>query len=311
VSVWFEAQIVETGRLPLFCFFVALVAGFGFIRLSVRLIRARARWWPGNVVAGTVHVHHMVFGVVFMALGGVGELAAPVYSLPWRAGAAALFGLGTALVLDEFALLLHLRDVYWSNEGRLSIDAVFVAAGVTALLLLGASPVGVQNVASYQRLPGSPGAVLTLVVVVTAGFVLASVTLLKGKIWTGLFGLFIPPLFVAGAIRLARPGSPWARWRYQGRPGKLARASRRDQRLRVPVIRAKIRLQDLLTGPLLDAAREQAYRPGHREDRQRSHDDQALPHRGRAQPPGEQRAHPVGRPVKRVPLGDPDEPERR
>ena len=47
MSGWFQAQIVHTGRLPLFCFFVAFVLGFGFIRLSVRLIRARVRWWPG------------------------------------------------------------------------------------------------------------------------------------------------------------------------------------------------------------------------------------------------------------------------
>jgi hypothetical protein len=245
---WFEAQIVQTGRLPLFCFFVAFVVGFGFIRLSARLIRARVRWWPGNVIAGAVHVHHMVFGVVFMCIGGVAELAAPLGSLAWRSGAAAVFGLGTALVLDEFALILHLRDVYWSNEGRLSIDAVFVAAGVTALLLIGASPVGVGDVASDRWLPGGAGAVATLVLAVLAGFVLAVITLLKGKIWTGLFGLFVPLLYIAGAIRLARPGSPWARWRYRNRPGKLARASRREERLRLPVINAKIRVQDLLTG---------------------------------------------------------------
>jgi len=249
MSGWFDAQILHTGRLPLFCFFVAFVASFGFIRLSARLIRARVRWWPGNVVAGAVHVHHMVFGVVLMTIGGVAELAAPLGSLGWRAGAAALFGLGTALMLDEFALILHLRDVYWSNEGRLSIDAVFVAAGVTALLLLGITPVGVKNVADYQRLlPGTPGAVATLHLAVAALFLMASVTLLKGKIWTGLFGLFLPPLFIIGAIRLARPGSPWARWRYRDRPGKQARAERRDQHLREPVIRLKIRVQDKLTG---------------------------------------------------------------
>ena len=48
-------------------------------------------------------------------------------------------------------------------------------------------------------------------------FVLAAITLLKGKVWTGLFGLFMPLLFIVGAIRLARPGSPWARWRYRER----------------------------------------------------------------------------------------------
>ena len=250
MSGWFDAQILHTGRLPLFCFFMVFVVSFGFIRLSSRLIRAKVRWWPGDVVAGDVHVHHMVFGVVLMTIGGVGELAAPLGSLGWRAGAAGLFGLGTALVLDEFALILHLRDVYWSNEGRLSIDAVFVAAGVTALLLLGITPVGVKNVTDYQRLlPGTPGAVATLHLAVAALFLLASVTLLKGKIWTGLAGLFLPPLFIVGAIRLARPGSPWARWRYRDRPGTQARAERREQHLREPVIRLKIRVQDKLTGP--------------------------------------------------------------
>ncbi|HTS95260.1 MAG TPA: hypothetical protein VMI33_01445 [Streptosporangiaceae bacterium] len=249
MSGWFQQQIVHTGRLPLFCFFVAFVLGFGFIRLSVRLIRAQVRWWPGNVVTGAVHVHHMVFGVVFMGVGGVAELAAPLYSLGWRSAAAVVFGLGTALVLDEFALILHLRDVYWSNEGRVSIDAVFVAGGVTALLLMGITPVGVKNVADYQRLlPVTPGAVATLHLAAAALFLLASVTLLKGKIWTGLFGLFVPVLYIAGAIRLARPGSPWARWRYRGRPAKLARAGRREKRLRQPVIRAKVRIQDLLSG---------------------------------------------------------------
>jgi hypothetical protein len=247
---WFQGQIVHTGRLPLFCFFVAFVVAFGFIRLSARLIRAKVRWWPGNVVAGAVHIHHMVFGVVFMTIGGVGELAAPLGSLAWRAAAASLFGLGTALVLDEFALILHLRDVYWSNEGRLSIDAVFVAVGVTALLLLGISPVGVKSVADYRRLlPGSPGAVATLHLAVAVIFLLASVTLLKGKIWTGLFGVFVPLLYIPGAIRLARPGSPWARWRYRNRPGKLAKAERRERHLRQPVIRVKIWIQDKLTGP--------------------------------------------------------------
>jgi len=79
-------------------------------------------------------------------------------------------------------------------------------------------------------------------------FALAVVTLLKGKIWTGLFGLFVPLLFIVGAVRLARPGSPWDRWRYRDRLGKRARASRREERLRLPVINAKIRVQDLLTG---------------------------------------------------------------
>ena len=248
MSGWFTAQVVHTGRLPLFCFFVAFVAAFAAIRVSVRLIRAGVRWWPGNLTTGDVHVHHMVFGVVLMAAGGIAGLAAPYGSVEWRAGAAGVFGLGTALVLDEFALILHLRDVYWSNEGRLSVDAVFVAAGVTALLLIGATPVGVRNVADYHHMPGSPPAVGTLMATLALLFGLAVVTLLKGKAWTALIGLVVPVALVVGALRLARPGSPWARWRYRDQPGKTARAASREERLRQPVIRTKNRLQDLLAG---------------------------------------------------------------
>jgi len=248
VSGWFHAQIVHTGRLPLFCFFIAFVVSFVAIRLSVRLIRAKVRWWPGNVRAGSLHVHHMVFGVVLMGVGGIAELAAPMHSLVWRSIPAGVFGVGMALVLDEFALILHLRDVYWSNEGRLSIDAVFVAVGMTALLLMGVSPVGVTSVDQYRLLPDGPGADVTLILVVVVLFVLAGITLLKGKIWTGLLGLFIPPLFIIGAIRLGRPGSPWAHWRYRRRPARMARARRREERLREPVMHAKSWVQDLLAG---------------------------------------------------------------
>jgi hypothetical protein len=248
VSGWFQDQVVHTGRLPLFCFFIAFVASFICIRLSVRLIRAQVRWWPRNFRAGAVHVHHMVFGVVLMGVGGVAELATPLQSLVWRSIPAVVFGVGMALVLDEFALILHLRDVYWSNEGRLSIDAVFVAVGVTALLLIGASPGGVSGVDEYRYLPGGRGAVASLIAAVVVLFVLAGITLLKGKIWTGLLGLFVPPVFIIGAIRLGRPGSPWARWRYRDRPGKLARARRREEHLRQPVMQAKAWVQDLLAG---------------------------------------------------------------
>ena len=248
MSSWFHVQIVHTGRLPLFCFFVAFVASFICIRLSVRLIRAQVRWWPGNFRAGSVHVHHMVFGVVLMGVGGIAELAAPVQSLVWRSIPAGVFGVGLALVLDEFALILHLRDVYWSNEGRLSMDAVFVAVGVTALLLIGVSPVGVTKVDEYRLLPVGPGATVTLIIVIVLLFVLAGITLLKGKIWTGLLGLFVPPVFIIGAIRLGRPYSPWARWRYRDRPAKMIKAKRREQLLRQPVIQAKSWFQDLLAG---------------------------------------------------------------
>ena len=144
MSGWFTGQIVHTGRLPLFCFFVAFLAGFAFIRISVRLIRAQVRWWPGNVSRAVRISPHGVRGHFHGDRRGGGHRRAGP-SLAWRAGAAALFGVGTALVLDEFALILHLRDVYWTSAGRVSIDAVLIAAGITALLLLGVAPAGVRT----------------------------------------------------------------------------------------------------------------------------------------------------------------------
>jgi hypothetical protein len=142
---------------------------------------------------------------------------------------------------------VHLRDVYWTSAGRISIDAVFVAAGITTLLLFGITPAGVRDVASPRWGLGSSQGLARLALT-AALFAVAAITLLKGKIWTVLFGLFLPVLFFAGALRLARPHSPWARWRYRRKPGKLARASRREERFRTPVIRVKARIEDLVAG---------------------------------------------------------------
>jgi len=244
---WFQRTIVDTGRLPLFAFFVGVIVGFGFIRFSVRMIRAQVRWWPGNVTPGGMHIHHVVFGVVFMLAGGIVGLALPVDQTPWRIVAAAVFGIGSALVLDEFALILHLRDVYWAEQGRTSIDAVFVAVAFTGLLLLGVVPFGLTDLIADASTPGYVEAAL-----IVASLALAAIALLKGKIWTGLMGLFIPILLIVGAIRLARPHSPWARWRYR-REGerarrKLERATVREERVRRPMEQFKRSVQDLIAG---------------------------------------------------------------
>ncbi|MBP2334034.1 hypothetical protein [Saccharothrix coeruleofusca] len=221
-------------------FFLGLVLTFVFIRISVRLIRAKVRWWPGNITPGGTHIHHVVPGSVFMLLGGVTGLAVPDDQHGLRVAAAALLGVGAALVLDEFALILHLRDVYWTKDGRLSVDAVFLAVGMTGLLLLGARPLG------YEGFFGEGMLLRVLAVLVNLGF--AIVALLKGKVWTGLLGLLVLGLPQIGAVRLARPGSPWARWRYPEGSRKLRRAYRREARIRQPLIRAKIRVQEFISG---------------------------------------------------------------
>ncbi|WP_067464604.1 hypothetical protein [Actinomadura macra] len=243
---WFAREIADTGRLRLFCFFVAFIAGFVFIRFSVRMIRRQVRWWPGNVAPGGRHVHHVVFGLVFMCVGGVGGLAVTDGSSGWAAATAALFGVGTALVLDEFALVLHLEDVYWSEQGRLSVEVVFIMVALCGLLLLGLRPLGVDDL--VEEGGSSGGGLWNIVFVLLFDLCVSVVALLKGKIWTGLIGLFIGILALVGAVRLARPDSLWARRRYPAGSRKERRAQARERRYRRPIERLGTVVGDLIAG---------------------------------------------------------------
>ncbi len=201
----------------------AFLVSFLFIRTSARLMRSpRVPWWPGSVkTSGGLHVHHLVFGVALVLPAGFLSIVI-VPGSPTREILAALFGIGAGLILDEFALLLYLRDVYWAEEGRASLDAVVLATVITALVVLGAAPLDLKN---------ATGSVLTIAVVGLIELAIVAVALLKGKLVLGLAGVFVPLFAIVGATRLARPGSPWARWRYAGDATKLARATAREQRL--------------------------------------------------------------------------------
>ena len=247
MSDFFTVRVAEPGRLPLFAFFVAFIVTFVLTRINVRLIRADVRWWFRNVKAGDLHIHHVVFGVVLMLVGGVMGFAVPDAYQGFVVTAAVVFGAGAALVLDEFALILHLSDVYWTEKGRTSVDAVFVAIAVTGLLLLGVRPVGFEGLHPDDS-GESPLLTALYLASLAVNLALAVITLLKGKIWTGLAGLFLPVLLVVGAIRVARPGSPWARWRYAPDSRKARRAEWHEERFRRPLIRAKIWLQEFIAG---------------------------------------------------------------
>ncbi|WP_424923539.1 hypothetical protein, partial [Actinomadura bangladeshensis] len=259
VGDWFTREIADTGRLRLFCFLVAFIGGFLFIRFSVRMIRRQVRWWPGNVTPGGQHIHHVVFGLVFMCVGGVSGLVVQDDSSGLAVAAAAVFGVGTALVLDEFALVLHLEDVYWSEQGRLSVEVVFITIALCGLLLLGLTPLGISDVAG--------DGLWAIVAVIVLDLCVAVVALLKGKLWTGLIGLFVGLVGLVGAVRLARPDSPWARRRYRPGSRKERRAVVRERRYRRPVQRLGDRLSDVIAGrPSISAgtggADEDGSRPG-------------------------------------------------
>ncbi|MFE4500156.1 DUF2254 domain-containing protein [Rhodococcus sp. NPDC056743] len=249
MKAWFEHTVVDTGRLPLFFLLVAFLLTFLFIRFSVRMIRAEVSWWPGNVTPGGMHIHHMVFGLMMMLVSGFAFIALADFHTPVaNCVLASVFGIGSALVLDEYALVLHLRDVYWAEEGRSSIDAVFVAIAISFLFLFGVHPIGFAGEFDPYEEDRSIATLIAIVVALILQLALAMITLLKGKLWTGLIGLFFPPLLIVGAIRLSRPGAPWARSRYRDKPVKLSRAVAREQRVREPLIKAKIRFQESVSG---------------------------------------------------------------
>jgi hypothetical protein len=210
----------------------SMLLSFGFIRLSTRMIRAEVSWWPGNVEPGGLHIHHLVFGIVMMMVAGFVAFAVQPDS-PWFEIAAGIFGIGLGLTLDEFALWLHLEDVYWSEEGRSSVDAVVFAAIIGGGYIVGFTP-----------LDASGSSILAIVSSVVINLAFCTVVALKGKISTAVIGMFIPPVAWVAAIRLARPGSWWARHRYPPGSGKLvkaeARKARHDRRVR--------RFHDLIGG---------------------------------------------------------------
>src|SRR3954453_16077536 len=126
-----------------------MLLAFGFIRFSTRMIRAEVSWWPGNVSPGGLHIHHLVFGIVFMMVAGfVGFAVEP--NSPWFEIAAGIFGIGMGLTLDEFALWPPLEDVYWAEEGRSSVDAVIFAAIIGGGYIVGFT---LLHAAGSARLP--------------------------------------------------------------------------------------------------------------------------------------------------------------
>lgn len=193
----------------------SLLVVFLATRVVVRMIRA-GRGPFGDTSVGGVHVHHLVYGVFAMLLAGSAEFAYRPGS-PWVHVLAAVFGAGAALTLDEFALWLRLEDVYWRREGRVSVDAVVLAAAALGLVVLGANPFD----------PDVGGGTVAVLASVVGNGAVALVALLKGRIALGLLGLLVPVLALAGALRLARPGSPWARWRYPEGSPKASRSRAR------------------------------------------------------------------------------------
>jgi hypothetical protein len=181
----------------------------------------------------------MISGITLVALSVNG-------TEPEFTAIAIVFGIGAALVLDEYALILHVSDVYWEEDGRTSVDAVFAAVAVGGLLVLGLHPL-MFFISLWQDTHSMvlrAGVVFAMVLTLP----LAVLVVLKGKVWTGLIGMFFVPLLVIGAIRLSRPQAPWARYLYLRRLDKMSRALGRERTLRRPVVHVKLWLQYAIAG---------------------------------------------------------------
>ena len=116
---------------------VGFYTGFAGIRTLTHAIRA-GRGPFHDVAVGGRHIHHLVWGILLLLLVG--------YCWLWQVGKEDRFlskllsfayGVGAALTLDEFALWLNLRDVYWEREGRASIDAILLFSGLLAMGIFG------------------------------------------------------------------------------------------------------------------------------------------------------------------------------
>jgi hypothetical protein len=208
---------------PMMWMLLAILVTFLVARIVTRLIRSGsgAGTGLGNVHLGGNHVHHQVFGILII----IGTGIYLVSEMPRGAAldmAAAVFGVGVGLTVDEFALWLHLEDVYWADQGRKSVDAVFCVLVVCGALIGGVDFVtGRIGTAAWW----------SSVAVLLVSFLLCVICLLKGKVVTGVIGIFISVVALVGAIRLAKPGSWWAVHRYATRPHLARRAaSRYDQR---------------------------------------------------------------------------------
>ena len=131
---------------------LAFTGTFAGLRVLTASIRA-GKGPFGNVSVGGEHLHHYLWGIGLLA--GVGAVAVRGDERHRRHPAVAVsYGAGLALIVDEFALLLDLRDVYWARQGRISIDL-----GVGGIAVAGCYFAALPVLRRLQRERRQPAAV--------------------------------------------------------------------------------------------------------------------------------------------------------
>src|SRR5215203_5952433 len=136
----------------LFNTLVGFLGAFAIARISTWGIRSG--WWPaGNVRVGGRHIHHFIPGILIAF--GSGALALLTQSQKLETSLAIPFGAGIGLTFDEAALLLDLRDVYWTREGILSVQVSLGLAATLGGTILGLRMLrrGEEQVEAAGRIP--------------------------------------------------------------------------------------------------------------------------------------------------------------
>ncbi len=135
-------RIADRPRRRLFVASVSFFVTFATVRGMVFAIRHNIPPFHYVILEGR-HIHHLVFGILMLLLVGYGWLCevgngSDSSSILASRAMALLYGMGAALALDEFALWLNLKDVYFVREGRSSIDAVVLFGSLLAISAWGA-----------------------------------------------------------------------------------------------------------------------------------------------------------------------------
>ena len=110
----------------------AFTATFGGLRALTWAIHVHVGGF-GNISAGGVHIHHYLWGILLLII--VASAGLIERSPAWHSWMGLASGIGLALVIDEAALLIELKDVYWDNAGGISIAIALILIGLAGSLL--------------------------------------------------------------------------------------------------------------------------------------------------------------------------------
>lgn len=122
-------KVTDSKRLSQILILLSFLFTFAIARTVTNLQKS------GEIPNGILPFHHLVPGIFLIIFSGYVGLSF------WatdriRHFMAVLFGVGAALTIDEFALWLYLKDVYWLEQGRDSIDAIIYAVIIFSIIFV-------------------------------------------------------------------------------------------------------------------------------------------------------------------------------